>query len=122
MILATCQHDSVKKHGKDRKGNQRFRCRLCGETWIEQAAKPLGDMRITMRQATTAIGLLVEGMSVRAVARLTGHDPGTICDLVLTVGENCARLMQSKIKAVPVKDCQLDEIWSFIGMKEKTRA
>jgi len=122
MILATCTHESTKKHGKDRKGNQRFRCRLCGDTWIQPVSKPLGDMRITMKEATTALGMLLEGMSVRAVARLTGHDPGTICDLITTVGDNCERFMREKIKAVPVKDVQLDEIWSFIGMKEKTRA
>jgi transposase-like protein/IS1 family transposase len=121
MILATCQHESTKKHGKDRKGNQRFRCCTCGETWTEQAAKPLGDMRITMKEACTALSLLLEGMSVRAVARVTGHDPGTICDLVVTVGENCGRLLKSKLVAVEAKDVQLDEIWSFIGCKEKTR-
>src|SRR5262245_44597244 len=109
MILATCQHESVKKHGKDRKGNQRFRCRLCGETWIEQAAKPLGDMRITMKQACAALAMLLEGLSIRSVARITGHDPGTICDLVVTVGENCGRLLQS-IKGLAVNEVQLDEI------------
>jgi transposase-like protein len=71
VILATCQHESTKKHGKDRKGNQRFRCRLCGETWIATRSKPLGDMRIEMKQATLALGMLLEGMSIRAVERLS---------------------------------------------------
>jgi transposase-like protein/IS1 family transposase len=116
MILATCSHESTKKHGKDRKGHQRFRCRLCGETWIEPVAKPLRDMRISMCDATLALGMLLEGMSVRAVERLSGLHRDTICELILTVGENCGRLLQSKLKAVPVKDVQLDEIWSFIGI------
>ena len=30
-------------------------------------------------------------------------------------------MLKEKIKAVPVKDVQLDEIWSFVGMKEKAR-
>jgi hypothetical protein len=37
------------------------------------------------------------------------------------VGENCARLLESTVKNVEVKDSQLDEIWSFCGMKERTR-
>lgn len=78
-------------------------------------------MRIDMRSATTALGMLLEGMSIRATARLTGLDANTICDLILVVGENCGRLLKSKIKAVAAKDVQLDEIWSFIGCKEKTR-
>jgi transposase-like protein len=86
MIVATCQHEETKKHGKDRKGNPRVRCKLCGATWTEQGPKPLGDMRIAMKEAATALGMLLEGMSIRAVARLTGHDPGTLCDLIKTVG------------------------------------
>lgn len=121
MICITCQHESRKKNGKDRNGNQRFLCLTCGKTFAEECAKPLGNMRITMRQATTVIGMLMEGMSVRAAARLNGMNPGTICDLVLTVGENCQRLLNEKIKGVEVKDVEADEVWSFVGMKEKTR-
>jgi IS1 family transposase len=79
-------------------------------------------MRISMKQATMALGMLLEGMSIRAAARLMGMDPGTICDLIMVVGENCQRLLETKVRNVEVKDVQLDEIWSFIGMKEKTRA
>jgi len=74
-----------------------------------------------MKEATTILGLLVEGMSVRAVERITGTCRKTICDLILVVGENCQGLLESKINAVPATDVQLDEIWSFVGMKERTR-
>ena len=89
MILATCQHESVKKHGKDYKGQQRFRCKLCGQTWVAERVKPLGDMQITMKQATDALHLLLEGMSIRAVSRFTGLNRNTIGELILTVGDNC---------------------------------
>jgi transposase-like protein/IS1 family transposase len=121
MIVVSCSHESKKKHGKDRKGNQRFRCLDCGKTWIEETAKPLGDMRINMKQATMALGMLLEGLSIRAAARMLGMDPGTICDLIMVVGENCQRLLDAKVKNVDVDDIQVDELWSFIGMKEKTR-
>jgi IS1 family transposase/transposase-like protein len=121
VIVISCQHESTNRHGKDRKGNQRFRCLLCGATFAAETAKPLGEMRISMKQATTALGMLLEGMSIRAVARLTSLHPGTICDLILVVGGNCRRLLDTKIVGVPVSDVQLDEIWSFVGMKEKTR-
>jgi transposase-like protein/IS1 family transposase len=121
VIVVTCQHESKKRHGKDRKGNQRFRCLLCGKTFVEETTKPLGEMRINMKEATTALGLLLEGMSVRATSRLTGLHGGTICDLILHVGENCRQLLDAKVVGVPVADVQLDEIWSFVGMKERTR-
>ena len=121
MIVISCQHESKKRHGRDRKGNQRFRCLLCGKTFTEAVAKPLGEMRISMKEATTSLGMILEGLSVRATSRLTGLHPGTICDLILHVGENCRRLLDAKVVDVPVTDVQLDEIWSFVGMKEKTR-
>lgn len=121
MIVSSCQHESTKRHGRDRKGNQRYRCLSCGKTFVEEIAKPIGTMRISMKDAAQAIAMLLEGMSIRAASRLTGLDKNTLCDLVLTVGDNCQRLLDAKIKAVPVEDVQLDEIWSFVGMKEKHR-
>jgi transposase-like protein/IS1 family transposase len=121
MIVISCQHESTKKHGKDHNGNQRFRCLSCGKTWIDRTNRPLGDMRITMKQATRALGMILEGLSIRAAARLLGMDAGTICDLIVLVGENCQRLLASMVKNVAAADVQLDEIWSFVGMKERTR-
>ena len=66
-----------------------------------------------------AINMLLEGMSVRATARLTGLDAGTIGDLILTVGEKCEHILRHNIVDVPATDIQIDEIWSFVGMKAK---
>jgi transposase-like protein/IS1 family transposase len=119
MIVSICQHESRQKHGKDRQGNQRFKCNLCGKTFVE-TVKPLGAMRVDMKDASMALGMLLEGMSMRAVSRLTGLDRGTIDNLILTAGANCEALMNS-IQGVEAKDVEADEIWSFIGLKEKRR-
>src|SRR5262245_31508601 len=121
MIVVSCQHETFKKSGKDHKGQQRYKCQGCGKTWIDRTARPLGDMRITMKQACQVLGMLLEGMSIRATARLLQMDGGTICDLILLVGENCQRLLDAKIRNVKADDVQADELWSFVGMKEKTR-
>jgi hypothetical protein len=70
MILATCTHESRHKHGKDRKGNQRFKCALCSQTFVEQSAKPLGELRISMKEASLVLGMLMECVSIRGVERL----------------------------------------------------
>ena len=47
MIAPTCPHTNSKKHGKDRLGNQRYKCLLCGCTWIAKKPRgPLGTMRL----------------------------------------------------------------------------
>lgn len=121
MILISCEHETTVKCGKHASGRQRLRCKVCGKYLVEETAKPIGDMRIELKDAVTALSLLLEGMSIRAVERITGLHRDTIDDLILVVGENCGRLLESKIKNVEAKDVQLDELWSFVGCKEKTR-
>jgi len=121
-MIAFCKHEARKKHGKDRKGNQRFRCKGCGTTFAESAPKPLGNMRIDPAKAELALSLLLEGMSIRATERITKLHRDTICDLILTIGDNCQRLLDDKLQGIEVKDVQIDEIWSFVGCKGKTKA
>lgn len=120
MIVISCQHGTRHKHGKNKCGNQRYKCATCGATFVDESG-PLGDMRLDMKQATMALSLMLEGMSIRSVQRLTGLSRNTLCDLVVLVGENCERFLAENVKAVEVNDVQLDEIWSFVGCKEKTR-
>jgi len=121
-MIAFCKHTERKKHGTDRKGNQRFRCKDCGTTFVDDTPKPLGNMRIGMKEATTVLGMLLEGMSIRACERLTGMHRDTICDLILLVGDNCGEFLDTQIQGVEAKDVQVDEIWSFVGCKNKTAA
>jgi transposase-like protein len=118
MILIFCQHEHSAKDGKDRNGNQRFRCKDCGKTFAAEVVRPLGNMRISMADAVNALGMLLEGLSIRATERLTGIHRDTLDSLILLAGENCQRLLDSIVKNVPVGDVQIDEIWSFVGCKE----
>lgn len=120
MIMA-CQHKAFKKHGRNSTGKQRFRCKDCGTAWLESKPAPLGTMRTSLKDATTVLGMLLEGMSIRAASRLTGIHYDTIGDLILTAGENCQALLKS-ISGVAAQDVEADEIWSFIGLKEKERS
>lgn len=65
--------------------------------------------------------LLVEGMSVRSIQRVTGVHRDTVLDLLVQVGEKCEQLLDEKVRKVKVSDIQLDEIWAYVEMKEKTK-
>ncbi len=120
MTCHNCQIQA-KRFGKDRKGNQRFRCARCGKTFQEAKDKPLGSMYLPLEKALMCLHLLVEGMSIRSTERITGVHRDTILDLLVRVGERCEALMDSKIRKVKVNDLQLDEIWAYVEMKEKTK-
>ncbi len=121
VTCSHCECENIKKHGKDRDGNQRYRCCECGKTFIVKPVSPIGSMRIDLKKAAFSLRLLLEGMSIRATERMTGLHRDTLCDLVLTAGENCAKFFAARVRNVEAKDVQCDELWSFTACKEKTR-
>jgi IS1 family transposase len=78
-------------------------------------------MRIPDETAILALTLLSEGSSVRTVSRVTNLHLVTILKLLLAAGEGCKRMMQDKIQGVRAGVVECDELWGFIGCKEKTK-
>jgi IS1 family transposase len=72
-----------------------------------------------MGRLEKVLQLLLEGCSMRSVERISGLHRDTILKLLVAAGEKCEKLMARLIVNVPVKDVEADEIWSFIGKKEK---
>ena len=65
------------------------------------------------------IGLLVEGNSLRAAARLSQCSLNTVTKLLRDVGAACAEYQDRHLRNLSCKNVQCDEIWSFIGAKDK---
>jgi len=108
--------------GKDRLKNPRRFCKACKVSFSIIPPRPLGTMRLDLDKATLCVSLLTEGSSIRSTERITGVHRDTICRLLRVVGGKCFDLLGQLIQAVPVSDVQCDELWSFVGMKEKTKA
>ena len=68
----------------------------------------------------TAVAMLAEGNSIRSIERMTGIHRDTIMRLGVRMGEGCKRIMDEKMRNLPCKLVQVDEIWGFVQMKEKT--
>ncbi len=61
----------------------------------------------------------MEGVSVRAISRLTGLHISTILSLMVNAGKKCQRLLDLKIRNVRPNLVQVDELHSIIGCHEK---
>ncbi|HXC55166.1 MAG TPA: IS1 family transposase [Rhizomicrobium sp.] len=68
---------------------------------------------------TAIIAALVEGCSIRAVERLTQVHRDTICRLGVRVGEGCLKLHSATMRNLHVNRIELDEIWAFVGKKQR---
>jgi IS1 family transposase len=76
-------------------------------------------MNTPLDKAVKVIELVVEGCSVSTIERVTGVHHTTILRLLAFVGEKCERILENKIRAIPVSEVQCDELWGFVGCKEK---
>lgn len=65
------------------------------------------------------IACLVEGCSQRATTRMTGVAKKTVARLALEIGEACEAFAKRVLVNLPCKRIQCDEIWAFVGCKEK---
>jgi transposase-like protein len=65
------------------------------------------------------IAALAEGSSIRAIERMTGVHRDTIMRLGVKVGQACTALMDEKMRDLPCNRLEMDEIWGFVGKKEK---
>jgi len=117
MTCHSCQA-ACKRFGRHQNGLQRFRCRQCKKTFTEEHEKPLDEMRLAPDRAVNILQLLLEGMSVRSVERVTGVHRDTILKLLVLAGNRCEALMQSKLQGLTAKDVEVDEIWGYVGKKE----
>lgn len=75
--------------------------------------------RLAIKARAQILGLMVEGMSIRAISRVTGVSKNTIAKLLADVGTACSKYQDEHLRNLPCKRLQVDEIWSFVGMKEK---
>lgn len=120
MLCEAC-NVACQKFGKDRYGNQRYRCAGCRRTYSVRPARPLDAMRIPLDKALAVLRCLVEGNSVRSTMRIAGVNRTTILSLLILMGERCERLIAERVRSLAVTDVQCDEIWGYVGMKERTR-
>jgi IS1 family transposase len=61
---------------------------------------------------------LAEGSAIRSIERMTGIHRDTIMRLGVKVGQGCKALMNEKMRDLPCKRLEMDEIWGFVGKKE----
>jgi IS1 family transposase len=65
------------------------------------------------------VSALVEGVGIRATARMCDVSKDTVMKLWREIGEACSRMMDEKLRDLPCKRLQVDEIWSFVYAKAK---
>ena len=77
-----------------------------------------GDLNTEAALFETAIRALAEGHSLRSTARIVQSDPDPACEWLTRAAQHGRWVMLSLWRALPVTECQLDALWSFVHPKE----
>lgn len=78
--------------------------------------------KLPIQDRVAILNCLSEGMGVNATARVTGKSKNTILKLLADVGEACAAYQDRAMRNLGCKRVEIDEIWSFVGAKQKNVA
>lgn len=77
--------------------------------------------KLNIERQAAILRCLVEGNSINSTSRITGAAPNTIADLLRRAGEACADYQDRHMINLPCTNIQLDEIWSFVGCRDKNK-
>src|SRR5262245_61111109 len=75
--------------------------------------------RLSTEKRVQILAALCEGASVNATARQTGVSKVTILKLLGDIGPVCLDYQRATLVNLPCTLIQADEIWSFVGAKER---
>jgi IS1 family transposase len=75
--------------------------------------------RLPIEERARIIGMLIEGMSLRATSRLADVSINTVTKLLVDVGSAAADYQDRTLRNLRCKRIQCDEIWAFVYAKEK---
>ena len=75
--------------------------------------------RLSLARRTQVINCLVEGNSIRSTECMTDTHRDTVMRLMVQAGEGCAKIMDEEMRDLPCRRLQCDEIWSYVGKKQR---
>jgi IS1 family transposase len=74
---------------------------------------------LPLQDRVQILNCISEGMGVNATARVTGKSKNTVLKLLADVGQACALYQDRVMNNLQCTRIECDEIWSFIGAKQK---
>src|SRR5438105_14662879 len=75
--------------------------------------------KLPVAKRAQILSMLCEGNSMRSVSRLADVSVNTVSKLLVDAGLVCAAFHDENVRGLKSRRVQADEIWSFVGAKEK---
>ena len=79
----------------------------------------LHHTRLSEERFATIARSLAEGVGISPTARIQNVNKKTVLMVLAKAGAHAAKVNRALLVKADVSECQLDEMWSFVGKKEK---
>ena len=99
---------------------QRYRCTVCRGTVSTNTGTAYSGLRCTRRECDQVASLRVEGVSLSATARVTGHSRNTVARWFERASTAATRFNDRMLHDLDPIELQADELCTFVGDKNKT--
>jgi IS1 family transposase/transposase-like protein len=104
------------------RGQPQARCGSCGRTISVNYGTAYFHLDTDPAIFEMAVRALAEGNSLRSTGRIVQIDKDTACAWLDRAAQHCRLVMLYLWRQLPVTECQLDELWSFVHTKERNLA
>ena len=75
--------------------------------------------KLSKERRAQILEMMVEGVSIRAISRLTGASKNTVTKLLIETGQACSDYQDKTLRNLNCQRVQVDEIWSFVYSKQR---
>ena len=99
---------------------QRYRCTVCRGTLSTNTGTAYSGLHCTRREFENVASLRVEGVSISATARVTGHSHNTVARWLERASTAARRFNDKMVRDFDLIELQADELCTFIDNKSKT--
>ena len=99
---------------------QRYRCTVRRGTVSTNTGTAYSGLRCTRREFEQVANLRVEGVSLSATARVTGHSRNTVARWLERASTAAKRFNDRMLRGFDLIELQADELCTFVGNKNKT--
>jgi len=127
-----CPNENCEKYGVIGGGNIAFRnkygdqpsqnlfaCNCCKTTFSERNGTPFFGFHLPEEKILLILKCLLEGNGTRATARICGVHRDTVTKIIRLFGTHSEQMSQLFLQNYPLKECQLDEMWTFVKKNKK---
>ena len=100
------------RYGKH--GTRLLRCKTCNQRFSENRNTIFMHSNYSKETIQHIIKAIAEGNTIRGTARIFSLDKDAVNRIVLKAGEHCQIVLESLIRDLNLRECQLDELWTFV--------